>query len=46
LSQPLRGLDVAVVALLPALLNAPAALALAAAVAVLALVLWVRGAGT
>jgi Family of unknown function (DUF6297) len=46
MSQPLRGLDVAVIALLPALLNAPAALALAVAVAVLALVLSVRGAGT
>lgn len=46
MAQPLRGLDVFIVALLPALLNPPPALALAAAVVVLALVLWVKGAGT
>ena len=43
-SQPARGLDVAVLALLPALLNAPAALSLTAAVVVAALVLGVRSA--
>lgn len=46
MSQPARGLDVAVLALLPALLDAPPALALAVAVAVLALVLAVGPSGS
>ena len=41
-SQPARGLDVAVLALLPALLNAPPTLSLAAAVVVAVLVLAAR----
>lgn len=45
-SQPARGLDVAVLALLPALLNAPATLSLTAAVVVATLVLAVRPAGS
>ena len=46
MSQPLRGVDVAVIALLPALFGLSAGLALLVAAAVTALVLWVRAGGT
>jgi hypothetical protein len=46
MSQPFRGLDVLVVALLPVVFGLPSAVAVAIAIGVLALVLAVRTAGT